>query len=119
DGRAAAPPIGLFLLIGAITFSQSAAEGPVRAFFNVYLDRGLGVAPSQIGLIIGLAQLLPVATAILALNLLTRWGASLTLALASVGTLVAYLPLAAVPVWGAAGLGFMGVMMMASVHAPR
>jgi hypothetical protein len=35
----------------------------VRAFFNVYLDRGLGIAPSPIGLIIGLAQLLPVATA--------------------------------------------------------
>jgi hypothetical protein len=118
DRQAAAPPFGLFLLVGAIAFSQSAAEGPVRAFFNVYLDRGLGVAPAQIGLIIGLAQLLPVATAILAVRLLSRWGAALTLAIASLGTLVSYVPLAAVAMSGAAGLGFMGVMMMATVHAP-
>jgi len=52
-------------------FLQNAAERPVRAFFNVYLDRGLSVAPSEIGLIMGLAQLLPVASAIFAVRLLT------------------------------------------------
>jgi hypothetical protein len=41
-----------------------------------------------------------------------------TPAIASLGTLVAYLPLATVGIWGAAALGFTGVMMMASVHSP-
>jgi predicted MFS family arabinose efflux permease len=118
DAQTQPPPIGLFLVVGAITFLQSAAEGPIRAFFNVYLDRGLGIAPAQIGLIIGLGQLLPVAMAILAVRLLTRLGAALTLAFASLGTFVAYLPLAAIAAWGTAGLGFTGVMMMASVHSP-
>jgi len=31
---------------------------------------------------------------------------------------VAYVPVAAAAVWSAAGLGFMGVMMMAAIHAP-
>jgi hypothetical protein len=51
DPHTVAPPIAIFLVLGAIVFLQSAAEGPVRAFFNVYLDRGLGVPPAQIGLI--------------------------------------------------------------------
>jgi hypothetical protein len=118
DTQRQSPPIGIFLVVGAITFLQSAAEGPIRAFFNVYLDRGLGIAPAQIGLIVGLGQLLPVATAVLAIRLLSRLGASLTLAFASLGTFIAYLPLAAIAVGGAAGLGFTGVMMMASVHSP-
>jgi predicted MFS family arabinose efflux permease len=95
---------------------QNAAEGPARAFFNVYLDRGLGVATDQIGLIIGFAQLLPVATALLAVRLLARYGAALTLALASLGACLAYLPLAGVAAWVPAALGFMGVMMMAAIH---
>jgi predicted MFS family arabinose efflux permease len=118
DAQVAARPIRLFLVLGAIVTLQCAAEGPARAFFNVYLDRGLGVAPAQIGLIIGLAQVVPVATTILAVRLLTRWGAALTLAIASIGTFGAYLPLATVGIWGAAALGFMGVMMTAAVHAP-
>ena len=118
DRQVVAPPIGLFLLVGALVFLQNAAEAPVRAFFNVYLDRGLGVAPSEIGLIIGLAQLLPVATAIFAVRLLTRRGAARTMAIAGLGTSVSSLLLATIAVAGAAGLGFMGVMMMAAIYGP-
>jgi hypothetical protein len=108
--------LGMLLILGGIVLLQSAAEGPLRAFFNVYLDRGLGVPTDQIGGIIGLAQLLPVAGALLTVNLLARWGAARTLALVSIGTAVALLPLAGFPVWGIAAFGFMGVMTMAAVH---
>jgi predicted MFS family arabinose efflux permease len=40
------------------------------------------------------------------------------MAIASLGTFVSSLLLAAIAVWGAAGLGFMGVMMMAAIHGP-
>jgi MFS family permease len=111
-------PLGTFLILGAIVLLQTAAEGPVRAFFNLYLDRGLGVPIDQIGGIIGLAQLLSVAGALLTVNLLARWGAARTLALGSIGTAVALLPLAGIPSVGMAALGFMGVMTMAAVHSP-
>jgi hypothetical protein len=110
-------PIGRLLILGGLVLLQTAAEGPLRAFFNVYLDWGLGVPIDQIGRIIGLAQLVPVAGAPLTVNLLARWGPASTLALASVGTAVALLPLAGILV-GMAALGFMGVMTMAAVHGP-
>jgi predicted MFS family arabinose efflux permease len=117
-GLAASRRLGTFLILGGIVLLQTAAEGPIRAFFNVYLDRGLDVPPAQIGVIIGLAQLLPVAGALLTVNLLARWGAARTLAMGSIGTTVALLPLAGIPVWSMAALGFMGVMTMAAVHGP-
>ncbi len=111
-------PLATFLVLGAIVVLQTAAEGPVRAFFNVYLDRGLGVAPSQIGLLIGAAQLLPVCGALVTVSLLTRLGAARTLSLASSGMVLALLVLAGIPLWSGAGLGFMGVMTMAAMHNP-
>jgi MFS family permease len=118
EAQATSRPLGTFLILGGIVLLQTAAEGPLRAFFNVYLDRGLGVPTEQIGGIIGLAQLLPVAGALLTVNLLARWGAARTLALGSIGTAVALLPLAGIPLLGMAALGFMGVMTMAAVHGP-
>jgi len=59
-----------------------------------------------------------VAGALLTVNLLARWGAARTLAFGSVGTAVALLPLAGIPLLGMAALGFMGVMTMAAVHWP-
>jgi MFS family permease len=118
-GKHAQPaPLATFFVLGAIVVLQTAAEGPVRAFFNVYLDRGLGVAPAQIGLLIGAAQLLPVAGALVTANLLARWGSARTLSLSSLGTAFSGLLLASVPVWSAAGVGFMGVMTTASMHGP-
>jgi hypothetical protein len=111
-------PIGLFVVLGAIVFLQNAAEGPVRAFFNVYLDLGLGVPAAVIGVIIGVAQLLPFAAALLTVRLLARWGAALTLTLGSAGMAVAYVPLATIALWGTAALGFMGIMAAAAVNGP-
>jgi hypothetical protein len=73
DAQVAPRPIRLLLVLGTIVSLQCAAEGPARAFFNVYLDRSLGVPPTQIGLMIGLAQIMPVAAAILSVRLLRRW----------------------------------------------
>jgi MFS family permease len=111
-------PLGMFVILGGMVLLQTAAEGPIRAFFTVYLDLNLGVPLDQIGVIVGLAQLLPVAGALLTVNLLSRWGSARTLALASIGTAAALLPLAAIAFWGMAAFGFMGVMTMAAVHGP-
>jgi hypothetical protein len=35
-------------------------EGAIRTFYNVYLDSHLNVAPATIGLVMGVAQLLPI-----------------------------------------------------------
>src|SRR5437867_1503503 len=57
-------PLGLFVLLGVVVFLFTASDGTLRAFFNVYLDTRLAVAPAQIGVTMGLGQLLPVVAAL-------------------------------------------------------
>ena len=122
DGAAAVAastrPTGLLVLLGLVVFLQTAGEGVVRAFATVYLDTGLQVPPAQIGLLLGVAQLVPLAAALVTPRLLARLGTAGTLALASLGSTLALLPLAAIPTWGAAGLGLTGVMLTAAVNSP-
>jgi MFS family permease len=105
----AAAPIALFLFFGLITFLQAASEGTIRAFFNVYLDAGLHLPTEQIGTVMGLGQLLPVFVALATPFFLARWGTKLTLLAATVTMAVLVVPLASIPHWAVATLGFMGV----------
>jgi predicted MFS family arabinose efflux permease len=50
--------------------------------------------------------------------LAARWGHAQTYLLASLGLALSLLPLALAPHWGAAGLGFMGVIALASISRP-
>ena len=114
----AARPTALLALLGVIVFLQTAGEGAVRAFFNVYLDADLGVAPQTIGAIMGGAQLLPIAAALATPRLLARWGTPGTLGFGSLGVLLALVPLIAVPGLGVAAGGFAVVLAMAAVNNP-
>lgn len=107
--KTSAAPIGLFAFFGLITFLQAASEGTIRAFFNVYLDVGLHLPTEQIGTVMGLGQLLPVFVVLATPLFLARWGTKLTLLVATVTMAVLVVPLAAIPHWAVATLGFMGV----------
>lgn len=111
-------PTALLAFLGLVVFLQTAGEGAVRAFFNVYLDTDLDVAPELIGAIMGGAQLLPVAAALATPRLLARWGTPGTLAFGSLGVLAALLPLIALPSLGVAAGGFAVVLAMASINNP-
>ena len=77
-------PLPLLIFFGVIVFLQAIGEGAVRTFFNVFLDAGLAVLPAQIGAVMGVAQLLPVAVALSIPFLLARWGTGFTLVAALV-----------------------------------
>lgn len=81
----ARPPFSLLAFWGVIVFLSAIGEGAVRTFFNVYLDAGLHVAPGTIGTVMGLAQILPIAVALLLPPLMARWGTGNTLAGGSLG----------------------------------
>jgi MFS family permease len=108
-------PQGLLAFFGLIVFLQSTGEGAVRAFFNVYLDTRLAVPPAQIGTIMGVAQLLPIAAALSTPLLIGRLGTGYALVVAILGIGVCLLPLAAVPHVGVAALAFMGVIAMVTM----
>lgn len=115
QGRA---PVATLLVFGLITICQSISDGTQQAFFNVYLDRGLGLPPSQIGAIIGIASLLPVLTALASAPLMARLGAGATFGLASAAMSAFLAMMALLPTVLAAALSRMGTGATGSVAGP-
>jgi MFS family permease len=104
--RASKFPIGLIVVIGLIMALRFGGRGTVATFFNVYLDEGLDASTALIGTLTAAGQLLSVPAALVAPLLMARWGTPRTIALGMVGMVLSLLPLAFVPHWAAAGLGF-------------
>ena len=117
-GRSGPAPLFLIGMLTLVVTLQVAGEGVARTFFNVYMDAGLQVPTAQIGLIAALGQLLAVPAALAAPLLMARWGSVRTFSLAAFGLSASLLPLAFIPTWGTASLGFMGVMMWAAITRP-
>jgi MFS family permease len=117
-GEPVGKPIGLFLFFGLVVFLQTAGEGAVRTFFNVYLDSDLGVSTAWIGTIFGLSQLLSLTITLVAPGLLGRWGAARILTMSIVGIGVTMVPLAIFAHWLPATLGYMAMMVVLSLNGP-
>ena len=111
-------PYGLIALLAVVQLLQGAGEGAARTFFNVYLDAGLRVSTHQIGTLAAASQLLSVPVALAAPLLMGRWGNFRTFLWASLGIVLSMLPMALIPHWGAAGLGYVGVMALGTVWRP-
>jgi MFS family permease len=105
-------------MVGLVSFLGAAADGGVRAFFNVYLDAQLAIPTFQIGAIMGLGQFVPMFVALLTPMILARWGATRTIAVALFAMGIVMMPLAMVPVWQVAAVCFMGVLCMISLREP-
>jgi MFS family permease len=81
-------PLGLLAFVGLLAFLASFSDGALRTFFNVYLDTGLGLSPSAIGSVMGLAQLLPIAAALAVPLLVNRLGTGYALLASLVATAI-------------------------------
>lgn len=90
-------PIAILLVFGLICVLQSIGDGALMSFFTIYLDRGLALAPAQIGAMIGVASLLPIAGALLSAPLMRRLGSGATFGLASSGLGAALAMMALLP----------------------
>lgn len=118
DARSGPPPLGAIVLVSLVVLLQVSGEGVARNFVNIYLDARLGVPTAQIGTLLALAQLAAAPAALATPLLAARWGQRRTYALTALAMGLSMLPLALVPHWGAAGLGFVGVMALASASRP-
>ena len=108
-------PIKWLVFFGVFVFLQAVGEGVVRNFFNVYLDTDLAVPTAQIGTVMGVAQLLPIAAALSVPLLIARLGTGYALVVATLGISLFLLPLATGPQLGVAALSFMGVIAIVTV----
>lgn len=96
----------LLAFFGLIRFLQVGGIATLQTFFNVYMDRGLHVAPATIGAIQAIAKLVGVPSA-LAIPWLTRkFGNAGTVILALSAAALSMLPMAFVPAWGVAAFGY-------------
>ena len=119
-GRADNVPVGALVLFGIIVFLAAIGESAARGFFNVYLNIGLGVPTAQIGVIMAMAQLLPIAAALSTPLLMARLGTGYAYISAILALSVFLIGLAAFPVLAAAALSYMGasaaITMLAAVR---
>jgi MFS family permease len=111
-GRA---PYILIALIAVAVALRLAGRMTVVTFFNVYLDAGLHISTALIGVLAAIGKLLSVPAALITPLLIERWGKERAIILGSFGIALSILPLALVPHWSAAGVGFIGVTALFSV----
>jgi MFS family permease len=111
-------PIGLIAFLGIVLFLQVAGEGVVRTFFSVYLDNGLRTSTALIGGLSAFGQLLAIPAALAMPLVAARWGHRRTFLLGTLGMALSLLPLALVPHWAGAGLGYMAMIALASLTRP-
>jgi predicted MFS family arabinose efflux permease len=102
----------VIVLIGVMTvvrFFQVTAQATTAVFFNVYLDTQFAVSPAVIGTIASIGRLITVPAVLLAPRLIRRTSTGTTALWASLVTALCLLPLAFVPSWGVAAIGYIGV----------
>lgn len=113
--RAGAIPFHLLIPIGLVVLFQTGGQTAVRVFFNVYLDEGLRVSTALIGGLSAVGLLVATGAALLTPLCVSRYGNYRTFILGSAGMILSLMPLALVPHWSAAGLGFMAVNALGSI----
>lgn len=106
--RSSPPPYGLIIVVALAMALRFGGRGPVSTFFNVYLDGELGVSTALIGVLSAVGQLLSIPAALGAPLLAARWGNARLVLWGNLGMALFTLPLALIPNWTVAGLGFMG-----------
>ena len=111
-------PLGLIIPLALVMLLMRTGEGAARTFFNVYLDAGLGVSIALIAVLAAGGQLLAIPAALTGPGLIARFGLRRTIMLGILGMGCSLVPLALIPHWGAAGLGFLGVMVLVSFTVP-
>jgi predicted MFS family arabinose efflux permease len=111
-------PVAVLTAIFAAVLLRVIGEGVVRTFLNIYLDDGLQMTVVNIGLLLGVGQLLAVPAA-MAFPLFTlRWGPIGIYLACTLGMAVSFIPMALIPHWAIAGFSYMTVMALVSLARP-
>jgi MFS family permease len=111
----------IWRLITGLTFIRLllvSGSAVAMTFFNVYMDAGLDVPTAQIGMAIAIGRLSAVPAALFTPILAARLGNALVALLASIAVALFLVPMALVPAWYAATLGYIGAIAMTSVRYP-
>ena len=115
---AVAAPYRMMVALGVVILLTGMGEGAARTFFNVYLDAGLHTPTASIGVLAAVGQLLAAPAALAMPLAAARWGHRRVFHWGAIGMALSLLPLAWVPHWGAAGVGYMAMIALVSLTRP-
>jgi len=89
-----------------------------QAFCTPYMDVGLHLSASAIGLITSAGQALAILAPLITPRLAARYSNGWTLIMSTLGVSICLLPLALIPHWTAAGLGRLGILVLSAIWLP-
>jgi MFS family permease len=114
--EAAGPiPLALIGIMGIVMFLRTAGEWAPNGFFNVYLDAELHASTALIGSLVAVTRLMSGAAALSMPAFVNRWGKERVIGWGTIGVAISLLPLALLPHWGAAEIGFIGAMALTTM----
>jgi MFS family permease len=102
-------PVAVITLLAVVQLLLLAADASVRTFFNVYLDAGLNQPTARVGTLAAASQLVSAFAPLFVPLLVARWERRYLVATAPLLIALSTLPLALVPHWSAAALGWVAV----------
>jgi MFS family permease len=108
-------PYAALLALALVIALHSASETTARVFLSMYLDASLGASTALIGMVLGVGQLLSVPAVLVVPLLVKSLGRRHTVMAGSLVMGCFLLPLALVPHWMPAGLGFLGAIAMSGI----
>jgi predicted MFS family arabinose efflux permease len=77
-------PVKVLILFGLVAILETSSEGPLRAFFNIYMSQVHLMPTSQIGLVIAIANLIAVFAILITPRLIERTSSGAVFAIAGV-----------------------------------
>ena len=89
-----------------------------QAFCTPYMDVGLHLSASAIGLITSAGQALAILAPLVTPRLAARYSNGWILLMSTLGISISLLPLALVPHWAAAGLGRVSILVLSAIWLP-
>lgn len=103
-------------IMSVVRFLQVAGLATTSIFFNVYLDTQLNVSPNVIGAIVSTARLLAVPMVLFAPRLIRRSSTSSVALWGSLGTALCLVPIALIPQWEIAALGYVSAVIFTNIR---
>ncbi len=117
-GKSGPFPLALVLILILHVFLIHGGVATVNAFGNAYMDTELHMSAAVIGFITSAGQFIAILAPITMPVLAARRSNAWTLMMAAAGSALFLLPLALVPTWFAAGIGRMGLLVVAAIWLP-
>jgi predicted MFS family arabinose efflux permease len=104
--HAAGIPYLTLIFVGLLIFLQVSGESLVRPFYNLYLDSNVSMPLASIGVVFGIAQMLPIVSTLLVPSLLKRLGATWAMIATSIANALCFLAMAFILGWLAASASY-------------